>query len=98
MALHFIQDKERPDMGALADRRLYLSADKACVVEEGDPRAAFLFVAPGAEITNTDLVAYGLTVEGGIVALPAEAKMADVEPENKMAPAPANKGRKRGSR
>jgi hypothetical protein len=99
MALHFI--KEKPEMGTLSDRRLFLSTDKSRVVEEGDPRAAYLFAAPGTEVAATDMAAFGLTVEGGAIALPAavaadapEAKMADA-PENKMAEAPANKGRKR---
>jgi hypothetical protein len=97
VALHFIQDKERPGMGTPADRRLFLSDDKVCVVEECDPRAAFLFAAPGTEIAAADMATFGLTVEGGVIALPSETKMA-AEPENKMAPAPANKGRKRGSK
>jgi hypothetical protein len=30
-----------------ADRRLWLTADKDRVVEDGDPEAAFLYVTPG---------------------------------------------------
>lgn len=31
----------------IADRRLYLTSDRKRLVEEGDPEAAFLFVAQG---------------------------------------------------
>ena len=31
----------------IADRRLYLTADRKTLVEEGDPSAAFLFVKKG---------------------------------------------------
>jgi len=34
----------------IADRRLYLNADKTAVVEEHDPDASFLLAAAGSEI------------------------------------------------
>lgn len=74
----------------IADRRLWLTADRERVVEEGDPEAAFLFATPGKEISDADAEKYGLK--------PAKAKAAEAkqaEPaEDKQAPAPANKARK----
>lgn len=62
--------------------RLYLTADKERVVAEGDPDAAFLFAAPGSEISAEDAEKYGL----GTKKAP---KAAD-----KQAAPPANKGRR----
>lgn len=72
----------------IADRKLYLTADRERVVEEGDPEAAFLFVTPGKEISAADAEKYGLEQKAK-----AEAKQAD-EPANKEAPASANKARR----
>ena len=72
----------------IADRRLYLTADRERVVEEGDPDAAFLFVTPGKEVSDADAERYGLKPKAK-----AEAKQAD-ESDNKEAPAPANKARR----
>ncbi|MFW6079537.1 MAG: hypothetical protein ACODAE_07950 [Gemmatimonadota bacterium] len=46
-----------------ADRRLYLTADKAHVVEEGDPDAAFLLAAPGRRIRAADAERLGLSAD-----------------------------------
>lgn len=73
-----------------ADRKLWLTADRTEVVEDGDPRAAFLFAAPGKEISDADAERYGITE-----AKPVEEKQAD-EPADKQAPTPVNKAR--GSR
>lgn len=43
-----------------ATERLFLTADKSRLVEEGDPAAAFLFCAPGHEIPIKDAEKYGL--------------------------------------
>lgn len=42
-------------------KRLYLTADKAKVVEEGDPEAAFLLVGEGGQIPQEEAEKYGLT-------------------------------------
>ena len=69
----------------VADRRLWLTADRSRVVEDGDPAAAFLLAAPGAEIPADDARRLGLSVEAGRVVLPGakggEAK-ADAAPEH----------------
>lgn len=46
--------------GLIAHRRLYLTADKTRVVEEGSPDAAWLFAVPGTEIAGADVARYGL--------------------------------------
>lgn len=43
-----------------SDKRLYLTADKSQVVEEGDASAAYLFVNEGGEVTDEDANRYGL--------------------------------------
>ncbi len=43
-----------------ADRRLFLTADRSRVVEEGDPHARFLFARPGTRIRAADAERYGL--------------------------------------
>ena len=40
--------------------RLYLAADQRTVVPEGDPRAAFLLIAPGQTMSDAEAAAYGL--------------------------------------
>lgn len=39
----------------IADRRLWFTADKSELVEEGDPRAAFLAAIPGREVPDVAL-------------------------------------------
>lgn len=42
------------------DKRLFLTEDRSKVVNEGDPSAAFLLVAPGGEISAEDAERYGV--------------------------------------
>lgn len=63
--------------GMFSDRRLYLSADKATVLEEGDSGAAYLLASEGAEISAADVGRLGLSmVDGRVVqgAVEAEAE------------------------
>lgn len=53
-----------------ADRRLMLTAKKDQVVEEGDPRAAFLLAAPGRVISGAEAKRLGLEVEDGRIGYP----------------------------
>lgn len=74
-------------MTVTADRKLWLTADKETVVEDGDPRAAFLACSPGDELDDETAKRLGVK---------AKAKPADKAapaPADKAAPAPANKGR-----
>lgn len=63
----------------IADRKLWLTADKERVVEDGDPAASFLFATPGDEISDEDAKRYGVKAKS--------------KPADKQAPAPANKAR-----
>jgi len=44
----------------ISDRRLYLTADRSSVVEEGDPGAAYLLVGEGGEVSTAVARQYGL--------------------------------------
>lgn len=79
----------------ILDRKVWLTADKGEVVEDGDPRAAFLLGNEGVEIPDDEAKRLGLAprVEQPVdeeEAAPADAKQAD-QPEDKQADAPANK-------
>lgn len=69
-----------------ADRKLWLTADKETLVEDGDPKAAFLFASEGDEVSDEDAERYGLKPKK------AEAKQS-APAEDKQASAPANKAR-----
>jgi hypothetical protein len=89
-----------------ADRRLYVTADRSRVVEEGDPGAAFLLVGLNSIIEAEDVQRYGLTQAGGRAVLPeaenpAPAKSLAYEdkqvapPEDKAAEEPPRRRRGR---
>lgn len=44
----------------IADRRLWLTADRTRVVEDGDPRAAFQLASPGHLIPDQEAQRLGL--------------------------------------
>jgi hypothetical protein len=70
MALQILREGPKMD-GLIADRRLYLTADKGRVVEEGAPDAAYLFAVPGTPIEAGDVALHGLTMVDGQVVVPA---------------------------
>jgi hypothetical protein len=81
----------------IADRNLYLTADRERVVEEDDPAAAFMFYSKGKEIPDAEAERYGLDAPAPEPEPEPEApaaKQKAVESENKKAAAPANKARK----
>jgi len=61
----------------LATRKLWLTADKETLVEDGAHGAAFLFCSPGDELVDEDADRY---------------RKAKAKPADKQAEAPANKG------
>ena len=69
-----------------ADRRLYVTADRSEIVEENDPRSAYLLAAQGRNIGEGDVALYGLSMSGGRVVLKSAPK-----PEDKQAPKPEDK-------
>jgi len=54
--------------GLVADRRLALTGDRARVVEDGDPEAAWLLAPPGTVIPSDEVTRLGLVlVDGKII-------------------------------
>lgn len=91
LEVRILRDAGSSPAALVADRRLWLTADRAAVVEEGDPRAAFLLAGLGGEIHLTEVQRLGLgMVDGRIMAL------ASMETEAKARPASANKARHKG--
>lgn len=80
---------EKPRGAMVCDRRLYLTAGKDEVVEEGDARASFLFATPGYEIPAGEVERFGLELVDGKVAFGAEEAPAPSQPED---PAPEGDG------
>lgn len=64
------REAERRAAPMRADRRLWLTADKSRLVEEGDPAAAFLFAPAGGEILQAEIDHYRLGADGARVLLP----------------------------
>lgn len=61
LEITMVHDADKiPDGTIVADRRLWLTADRARVVEDGDPEARFLFCGPGRRISPADAEKYGL--------------------------------------
>jgi hypothetical protein len=81
-----LRQKAEAMKGLIADRRLWLAADKKTVVEDSDPRAAFLLCAPGQTVSQADCDRLGLTDKAG--------KLVQRSTE-KALPAAENKARKR---
>ena len=69
------------------DRTLWLTADREKVVEDGDPRAAFLLGTAGKDVPDAEAQRLGITGKKAPAAKQAP------EPANKARSAPANKGK-----
>lgn len=63
----------------VADRRLWLTADRSQVVEEGHPDARFIFCGPGRRISVENATRYGL------VAVPPKARAKPMDKMRSMA-------------
>lgn len=59
MALSIILDDGRQDV-VISTKRLWLTADRDRVVEDGDAAAAFLLVGEGSSLSRSDAERYGL--------------------------------------
>ena len=76
----------------LSNKRLYLTADRSRVVEEGNPDAAFLLVGAGCELHDTVARQYGLLdVQAKAIKAAPENKAIEAAPENKATDKPAKK-------
>lgn len=69
----------------IADRRLYLTADKTRLVEEGSPEAAFLYCTPGQTLEEAEIAKLKQVIE---VKVTLEAKAILEPPSNKAVEAP----------
>lgn len=75
-------------------RSLFLDASRERLVEEGDPRAAFLFASAGKRVLASDLERYGVKMDSG-----AKDKMApQAGDKGEVAEEPAEKPARRTSR
>lgn len=96
-----------------ATKRLYLTADRSRVVEEGALTAAFLFATEGDEISAADVKKYGLSETSKVEpakskAAPKDEPKAEEEPDAKATEEPSgtkavdgppeNKAQQRGAR
>ena len=64
---------------------LYLAADQETVVAEGDPRARYVLVVNGAQLSDEDAEKYGLTGEKAKEAAPNKARTASGENKGRAA-------------
>jgi hypothetical protein len=99
MGLEIIREAEQAPSGTITtDRRLYLSEDRNTVLEDGDPKAGWLLAAKGHAIPGPEAKRLGLTVENGVVVIPAAdkkgAKKEAAPDENKLRTPGENKGGK----
>lgn len=67
-------------MTYVADKRLYLNADRTRAVEEG-PEASFLLVAEGGSLPDEEAEKYGLTGEKKAQAEPEPVPSTAADPE-----------------
>lgn len=73
----------------IVDRRLYLTRDRNSLVEEGDPRAAFLYCAPGQYVNAEHFLSLQVLPkvevipEAKAMAAPAENKALEIPTETK---------------
>lgn len=65
--------------------RLYVAADQQTVVQEGDPRAAFLLIAPGQTMSDAEAEHYGLAALEGEKGAPPRPNKVRAPRENKRA-------------
>jgi len=80
LTIRLFRDKEG-DMGSIIPgRRLWLTADKSRLVEDGDPDAATLYCGPTDGISEADAKRLGLKA-----APPPEDKAVKAPPEDKAA-------------
>lgn len=103
MALEITMLRGQMAGGALvADRRLFLAADRLTVVEADDLRAAFLLCGVGSEITGAEAQRLRLSLVGGCVVqdAPLKEKVEEVKeaakPEDKQAARPKENKAKGG--
>ena len=90
----------------VADRRLWLTADKSEAVEDGDPKSAFLLVAPGQSMSRALANELGVIPQAKVESEPDEEVKEAPKPddkekaktEDKQRAKPVTKSRKRAKK
>ena len=107
LTIHLPKKDEETMPPMIADRRLYLSADRERVIEEGETGAAFLLAGPNGTIPPAEVKRLGLTESDGRVVVANTERIArhkdpplegedDVPPtEKKKRKKPADKAKRR---
>lgn len=92
MGLTIVRNTQGAMPTVLADRRLYLTADRRRVVEHGSPDAALLFATPGMPLPVDEAERYGLTVVEGHLVVQAEAPATAAHEDVEAPPRAAKRG------
>lgn len=101
LEVHTIRDAA-PSAVLIADRRIWLTADRSAVVEDGDARAAFLLAGQGGEIPPAEVQRLNIGLVDGRVSRVSARPTSEPEtsarpaPADKAKPAPADKARRKG--
>lgn len=96
LEVHTLRDAVQPAV-LIADRRLYLTADRA-FLGDADGREAFLLASQGTEIPTAEVQRLSLgVVDGRIVVLASPAPPSHDDADAKARPAPADKARRKGA-
>jgi hypothetical protein len=72
-----------------ADKRYYTTADRSRLVEEGDPDAAYLLAAEGAQLSSADIERYGIGKKSMPEPEPVVVHSIAADPPKDEEPAPA---------
>jgi hypothetical protein len=89
LTITLLRDAKEEEPMWISDRRLFLTADKERVVEDGDPEACFLLVGQGCELPMAEAERYGL------VKPKAQEKAMEGPSEDKAVKPPKNKAVKK---
>ena len=99
LATRLLRDKEGNMGSYFPGRRLWLTADKSRLVEEGDPDAATLFCGPRDGISEADAERFGIKaappLEDKAVKAPPEDKAAEGAPKRIVEPEVRRQGKRR---
>ena len=88
-----MRDQHEPQDIWVADRRLWLTADKSAAVEDGDPKSAFLLVAPGQSMSRARANELGVIPQAKVESEPDEEVKEAAKSEDKQLAKPADKQR-----
>ena len=102
-----MRDQHEPQDIWVADRRLWLTADESEAVEDGDPKSAFLLIAPGQSMSRARAQELGVIPEPVPEASTVDGEMKEAvksedkqlaKPEDKQRAKPKTKSRKRAKK